>query len=424
MKSDGWARAEAVIAARVRRRPVEVYEASVALEAWGGVRAGEAFDVAASLVGASVVRDVPRVDQTPRERPADAAGFASVLLVPAVVWLAGPIAAALGIAFATLAWLLLPFVLAVSAAVGARYREGPGKRLLGFRSDAPLVWIPLTAVAALAALAALATTSGTTPFIVAATLLTVAACVLLIARGWSAIGALVAVGAGAALALGVDAALALIFAACVAMAVVAVAWRTSGDSLYGKPNPARRAVGAGTTGALLGFVLVADPGVVHVGSAGLALALLPSALASYWSTFGLADLNRAIEEAAVGTNPDAPARLVWRIVRRYVAATVVLSALVAFVVPSAALIVLLPGVALAGLLTASTAVLGSITLVGAGLACAAFGAAVAVALAAAGVPSGGPMAVGAAVGSVAAFAGLRHAFARPAALLASRISIP
>jgi hypothetical protein len=304
-------KAELLVEARLGRRPQDMLEAAVTLEAWAGLPAQAALAAARRMMPAGPGEAQASVGQLPAQASREGIlleGSALIVTVIAIACWAAPLTSSLGADAVERALLLaLPLTLALQWALRARYLDRTdglaqlAGRGLGLAVGAcAVVAVPALVLGVGGAVAGLLTvtwTGGT----------------ILVRRRWPAVyGGLVLLATPAMI---LDAPALAVLGATAALTVVGVAlalrgWTTPEDRSSGNSG---RAVTAGVIGAALGLMLVLDGTVSWTDGAVPALALLPSTLAAFWGGYHLRHLERAIPGALSGVSAREPARrgLAW-----------------------------------------------------------------------------------------------------------------
>lgn len=326
-----------LVEARLGRSAQDVLEATVVLEAWGGLGARNAFvraDGAVSPVPADGARSVvARTSARPRPAAVDALAFV-VAIVTIASW-AAPLARSFSGSLVEVIAIALPVSLAVQWLLWARNPVVVGRASLG--PD-----LPACAVA-LAAGLIMALVFGTAGLIGACLIVIWVGGAILARRGWATgylalvglVTAALYAGLGAVATLGAGAA----FTAC--LVALAVATSVPGGSAS---RPWTRSLPAAAAGGGLGVLLVSDPGIgLGSGDTLPALALLPSALGGLWASRYLYGLHGSLAQALEGAplvNADrmAPAgpglRLLAGAFGRLAAATTLLSVAFGTTIPA------------------------------------------------------------------------------------------
>jgi hypothetical protein len=332
--------AEVLVEARLGRRPQDMLEAAVALEAWVGLPAQTALATARALMRPDARNAETSVGRIPAPSPRHGAvleGLALVMTVIAIACWAAPLSSSLGAEVVERGLLIaLPLTLALQWGLRARYldrvdalaqlADRRAMLLLGACAVAALPALAFGAAGALAGLLTVTWTAGT----------------ILVRRRWAAAyatGVLLAT-----LAMVADAPALLVVAATAALTCGAVAF-----ALRGRARPNLRAPGhtertliALAIGGSLGLMLVLDDTVSWTEGAVPALALLPSAVAAFWGGHHLRHLEMAIPRALSGISAHAavPRRIAWPPLRVLLGALARLLALCAAL--SATLLALTP----------------------------------------------------------------------------------
>ena len=324
-------KAELIVEARLGRRPQDMLEAAVVLEAWAGMPAQAALAAARALMPAQPREAQLSVGRLPAARSREGIlveGTALIITVLAIAFWAAPMASSLGVDVVERALMLaLPLTLALQWVLRSRYLD----RSDGLAQLAERRWMLLVGAAGVVTLPAIALgTSGTL-----AGLLTVtwAGGTILVRRGWPAPYAAAVLLATPAMILETNEL--VVLGAMAALIVVGVAFALRGLATPPPPSSGRweRTVAAGVIGTGLGLMLVLDGTVSWTDGAIPALALLPSTMAAFWGGYHLRHLERAIPGALSGVSADDSSRrdLAWPPLR------VLLGAVGRLVVPCAAL---------------------------------------------------------------------------------------
>ena len=324
-------KAELIVEARLGRRPQDMLEAAVVLEAWAGMPAQAALAAARALMPAQPREAQLSVGRLPAARSREGIlveGTALIITVLAIAFWAAPMASSLGVDVVERALMLaLPLTLALQWVLRSRYLD----RSDGLAQLAERRWMLLVGAAGVVALPAIALgTSGTL-----AGLLTVtwAGGTILVRRGWPAPYAAAVLLATPAMILETNEL--VVLGAMATLIVVGVAFALRGLATPPRPSSGRweRTVAAGVIGTGLGLMLVLDGTVSWTDGAIPALALLPSTMAAFWGGYHLRHLERAIPGALSGVSADDSSRrdLAWPPLR------VLLGAVGRLVVPCAAL---------------------------------------------------------------------------------------
>ena len=279
----GPEQARARIEARLGRAPQDAIEATVVLEAWGGLPTSDALEMGTAVAATprpDGVPALPRRREVPRHAAArtasDSIALASAILVT-TSWL-GPLGRAFGSSAIHLAWLMaLPAGVGLQWFVARRYL-GDGGSVGRVRSDGP--WLLASTVVALACLGLL----GSAWLLAGGLAMVWVSLVVLLKRGWSLPYAGVLAGVTGALVLRppvwVD--LALLCALPLAGVVAAVGTAPATER---RPEPWRLALAAGLAGALIGeiFVLGVNESLGMSPTLSL-LALAPVLLGALWAS--------------------------------------------------------------------------------------------------------------------------------------------
>jgi hypothetical protein len=291
----------ALVHARLGRRPQDMLEAAVVLEAWAGVPAQRALETGAAMMPRPALEPQPSAAVLPPVERSTAQlveGVAFVASVLAIAFWAAPLASALGADAVTRALTVaLPLTLALQWALRSRYLSRPHAiaELAGVRAGlgcaavaaVALPWPALGRAGAVAGLLTVTWTGGA----------------ILMRGGRAAAYAAIVLGATAPMAAGV--APLPVLAATAALTAAAVAVELRGSARVPVRGRHGRAAICALLGAGLGVLLVADRSVGWGAGAAPALALLPSALAGVWAGLCLGRLGHAIPRALAGI-PAAP----------------------------------------------------------------------------------------------------------------------
>ncbi len=290
-------RARRLVEARLGRGPQDALEAAVVLEAWAGVPAQRALELARGLMPRRPAEplpssSVPAIAQRPKGVLVE--GTAFLVTVVAIALWAAPLTTALGVdAVERALRLALPLTLGLQWALLCRHLGRPsGLAGLANRGAAlgiaavVIVAVPAAFLGASGALAGLLTVTWTGGSI-------------LIRRGWAPAYCGVVAAAIPPLIAGADALQVVAVVAAVTVTVGAWALRTAGGEA-GMPGRWTRTLGAGLTGAGLGVLLVGDATINWAGGVAPALALLPSAAGALWAGQHLWRLAGAFPRALAG----------------------------------------------------------------------------------------------------------------------------
>jgi hypothetical protein len=303
------AEALAILESRLGREPQDVLEAAVVLEAWGGLPAEAALaaaeDIFESLHPAAAPADDTRESDkdTPRA-PSDA--LTMLLAIASILLWTGPIRSQLGAsAFADAVRLSVPLTLGVQWFLAARYlfdrwwleRLNRDGRLLA-----------LIAVGGIVAGAA----AGHVALLSVELCLLWACAGLVLRRGHHL--SVIAVFGSSTYALFAGAPVLLVLAALdgALLVLLGVILRGAGNGMY-RGRPWRIALRASLIGVALGTLLFSDARA-NFGEdpRSLALALLPSMLASFWGGWHLASMWAAIGDDLRGRALAESAEASWR----------------------------------------------------------------------------------------------------------------
>ncbi|HEY6762196.1 MAG TPA: hypothetical protein VI318_22040 [Baekduia sp.] len=299
--------ARSLVEARLGRRPQDMLEAAVVLEAWAGVPAEAALATASATMSAESALPQPSVGRLPRHRQRDGvvlegAGF--LIAVVAIACWASPLTRAAGLHAVEVALTVaLPLTLAAQRALGQRFldRERGVEQLARHR-------LALLA-GAVGVLLVLALALGTGGLLAGLLTITWTGGTVLMRRRWPAAYVAIILAATAAL-LGGLAPLTVVAAAAAATAVaVALALRAPAPPAAHRPHVlVTPTLVAGATGVGLGAMLVLDRSVTWTDGAAPALALVPSTLAALLAGHHLRHLELSIPSALRGVPAAQPAR--------------------------------------------------------------------------------------------------------------------
>ncbi len=322
------------VTARLERPPRDSLEAAVVLEAWGGLTASRALELAPSTTASGAARDAPPplaetdVHDAPAHEGAEMVGLL-VALVATIVWIA-PLADAIGRHATSRAWqMALPAALGLQWALRRRYLSGPDG-LGRLRRD--------VAVAAAAGLVAICVqwvflaTPGAT--LAAGLVVTWLSSMLLARRGWAVSYSVFLIGAAVAMTLGVRPVLDVEIVLGVTVTAVYAAITTAPVSQR-QPGAWPRSAVAGVVGTTLALMVVLDPAAGWATATALpVIALVPSLVAGAWAGWHLsriwATLPAVLAQVEVtARNPAGPrgfmARMFLGVLLRLVGTTAVLS---------------------------------------------------------------------------------------------------
>jgi hypothetical protein len=290
--------AELIIEARLGRRPQDMLEAAVVLEAWAGVPAQGALAAARALMPAHPLEPQPSVGVLPRPSSREGVlveGTAFIITVIAIACWVSPLVSHLGAGVVERALMVaLPLTLALQWALRSRYLDHPhglaqlaGDRVRLVVAALAVVGVPSLALGRAGLVAGLLTVTWT-------------GATILIRRHWPGIYvATILLGTPAMIAAAAPLATLGAITGVTAIAV-AFALRGSARSGSGASGGLARAVVAGVIGAGLGLMLVLDRTVSWTDGAVPALALLPSTVASFWGGYHLRHLEQAIPGGVSG----------------------------------------------------------------------------------------------------------------------------
>jgi hypothetical protein len=325
--------ARRLVEARLGRRPQDMLEAAVALEAWAGLPAQGALDAARE-----VMRDtspVPEASTGPLpDRSAEKGALLEALTflttVIAIACWTAPLAVGVGVGVVGRGVMLaLPVTLGLQWGLSSRFLARPlGRAQLGRRR-------PVLALAAGALVAASWLALGQAGLIAGLLTVTWVAGTVLVQCHWGGVyaaGILLTTGAMLA---GLRPMAVLGAATAAALLAALAALRPAATPARGTGARWTRVSAAAAIGAGTGLLLIIDPTVNWTDGAVPAIGLLPSAVAGFWASYRLRDLGHAIPRAAwgvrVGAAPprglgSAPLRLLLSALCELVALTAVLSA--------------------------------------------------------------------------------------------------
>jgi hypothetical protein len=279
--------AAALVEARLGRPAQDALEATVALEAWGGIRPTAALPLGDALIGerpgrlAGRCRD--RAIATEAWRWSEHVAMI-VALLALVLW-SGPLIAAVGADTFELTWrLAIPLTLTFQWAIRRRYLAGP-EGLGRLRRGSG--WLATTTAGTSLGLVAVAGLAGG----LASLLVTLWIAAMVVGRrGWGLAYAAGLVTVAVALWAQLPALATMLVATGVSVLAVAVALVTVARSIA-MPGPLRQTLLAGALGGTLGLVLVLD-GSFRWEVAGVlpALVLLPSVVGGVYGGAHLSTL--------------------------------------------------------------------------------------------------------------------------------------
>jgi hypothetical protein len=291
-------REQRVVEARLGRRPQDMLEAAVVLEAWAGLRARDALAAGRRMMHFAPQEPQPSAADLPRPRREERfafEAFAFVVAVIAIACWAGPLSDSLGATVVERGVVFaLPLTLALQWGLRSRYLGRPGGLVqLGRR---PFV-LPLLGLGVVGLSFALLGLGG---WVAGLLTLTWTGGTILIRRGWSlGYSAAVIIATGAMLA-GWPAPAVLQGIAGLTALAVALALRPPESPAMHEPGRWGRAGKAAVIGAGLGVMLVADRSVDWSLGTMPALALLPSTIASFWGGYHLWRFHHEIPRALSG----------------------------------------------------------------------------------------------------------------------------
>ena len=424
-------RARRLVEARLGRAPQDALEAAVVLEAWAGVPAQRALELARGLlprVPEPPAASATRPPAPPRSPGMLLEGAALLVTILAIALWAEPLGRALGVELvADALTLALPLTLACQSALRARHLGRPcGLAGLARRRGA-------LAGGAAAVIAAPAIVIGPAGALAGLLTVTWTAGTILLRRGWALAYAAIVGAAAPVMLAGAPAQAVVIAVTALTTCVAAAALRPGRSDVAVVPGRWSRTAGAALTGAGLGALLVADPTVGWTAGAVTALALLPSAAGGLWAGHYLWRLADAFPRALSGVpacgggRPSGrePAWTLLGAAARLVALTVAGSAALLLLSPWLGRAGVLAGfgvVALAGLLVALLESLGRPAWAALGVGC---GVATELAVQLAGPPSfpGAALVAGGALAVAVLLPAALLLLARPARTLATALWI-
>jgi hypothetical protein len=290
--------AELIVEARLGRRPQDMLEAAVVLEAWAGVPAQGALAAARELMRAETSPPQPSVGVLPRPTSREGVlveGSAFIITVIAIACWVAPLASHLGVDVVERALLVaLPLTLTLQWGLRSRYLDRPQGLAQLARARwwlialalivAGVPWALLGRAGAVAGLLTVTWTGAT----------------ILIRRHWPGVYVAIVL-AGTPVILAVPRPLEALGAIAGATAIaVAFALRTSGGPARLAAGPWNRAFVAAGIGTGLGLMLVLDSTVSWTDGAVPALALIPATVASFWGGYHLRHLEQAIPGGVSG----------------------------------------------------------------------------------------------------------------------------
>jgi hypothetical protein len=368
------ATARRLVEARLGRAPQDMLEAAVVLEAWGGIPAQRALDVARALMTSWPSPSQPSTGTlaAPRRQPGIVLeGAAFVITVLAVALWAAPLAAGLGTGVVEHALkVALPLTLGLQWGLRSRYLGRPkgllalARRRRGLLVGAyVLVGLP-TAVLGISGLAAglltLTWTGGT----------------LLMRRRWTGTYTAIVIAGTFPMMADIPPLATLGGIAAATMLAVALALRAPAPSTRIEVGRWDRAFVAGLLGAGLGVLLIGDSSVTWTDGTVPALALLPSTVAGFWGGYHLWRIEHVIPRALLGVpaadvharaSPSAPLRTLLGATARLVGLATVLSAALLLFTPWLAATPSRAGVLVGfGLLALATLLVGLLEVLGRG----------------------------------------------------------
>jgi hypothetical protein len=332
--------ARRLVEARLGRRPQDMLEAAVALEAWAGLHAQGAL-----VAAREVMRDASGVPEASSgvlpERSAEQGALREALTflitVIAIACWTAPLAASVGVGVVGRGVMLaLPVTLGLQWGLNSRYlaREHGRAQLARRRpvlafAACMLVgasWLALGQAGLIAGLLTVTWVSGTV-------------LVQCHTSGAYAVGIMLTT---AALLAGLAPMAILGCAAAAAVVAALAALRPAAEPARGVGARWTRVSAAAVIGAGTGLLLIIDPTVSWTDGAVPAVGLIPSAVAGFWASYRLRDLGlaipRAVSGVGVGVPPprglgSAPLRLLLSALCELVALAAGLSALLLLLTP-------------------------------------------------------------------------------------------
>jgi hypothetical protein len=326
--------ARRLVEARLGRRPQDMLEAAVALEAWAGLQAQGALEAAREVMrDASPVPEASTgaLPERSAERGALVEALTFLLTVIAIACWTAPLAAGAGVAEVGRGVMLaLPVTLGLQWGLSCRFlaREH-GRAQLGRRR-------PVLALAACALVGAAALALGQAGLIAGLLTVTWVAGTVLVRCHRPAVYAAGILLTTAAMLGGLPPMTVLAVAAAAAVLAALAALHPPAEPRRGSGARWTRVGAATAIGAGSGLLLVLDPTVSWTSGSMAAVGLLPSAVAGFWASYRLRDLGYAIPRGAwgvqVGATPprglaSPPLRLLLAVLCELVALVAVLSAL-------------------------------------------------------------------------------------------------
>lgn len=292
------AQARDMVYARLGRAPQDALEAAVVLEAWGGVRPAAAL----KLGDQAAAFDPRRIDHG-RAMGRRSLGADKGVLAEGMALLAAVVAVALwtrplGDAIGTATWegavrSALPLTLGLQWLLRSRYLGRPNG-LASLRRD----WSVRLFV--LVILGFIALRLGLREQVAMLLIVTWVGGPVIIRRGWGLAYVLLLIGVSVAVNVGVDALAVLTGAGAVTMLGVVVSLRTA-EAGHDVPGRMRRATAAGLMGVGIGGLLVGDTTIAWGTQGALpALALVPSAVGSFWGGIYLWRFQVELPRALIG----------------------------------------------------------------------------------------------------------------------------
>ena len=329
--------AEAVLDARLGREARDVLEATVVLEAWTGRPAKRAMGNARRLVSLDgpsprAISDLDPFDDS-SQHSVVAEGLALVLLILSVAAWASPISRQLGPdVLSDAIRVALPLAVALQWGLRSRYLSRPeGLECLARDGVSVLVWCLLLAALPLLSFQGWGPVAAMlVPVWVGGTVVTM--------RGWGLLYAGVLVVGTVAMERAVDPYIVLGSLAGITLLICLAAVGSVSPRTDLRAGSVRRAMLAGLIGGFIGILLVADPSLgwgVH----GLhpSIALLPSAIGSFWGGYYLWNFYDAVPRGLRGVPLKGASRIAMSDpamsifiggIARLLGATLVLSAIV------------------------------------------------------------------------------------------------
>ncbi len=307
MSAIGPTGARAMAEARLGRAPQDALEAAVVLEAWAGIRPAAALKLGEQTVAAhspdtaqghTMSRRPPVVDKALL-----AEGTALLIAVAAVALWTRPFVDALGaVVWNNAVFIALPLAIGMQWMLRSRYLGRPNG-LVSLKREWPVglfVFVLLEAAAL---------SLGLREQVAILLIMTWVGGPIMVRRGWGLAYVVLLVGVSALVNLGVDPLPVLTAAATITTlgAVLSLVTAEAGHEAAGRMP---RAILAGLMGAGIGCVLVVDT-TIGWGTQGAlpAIALVPSAIGSFWGGIYLWRLQEELPRALTGVPVDEADRL-------------------------------------------------------------------------------------------------------------------